>query len=233
MGRIYAGRAASVRLFLVVGLCLGVLLLAGILGLASVGAAGLITDTRAPHGWDQLSDAFSVVNGIFSVFALIVVGATLWVQFNELRMQRAELRMQREATEQSQRELRRSSEAVLRELHVHITELAIKDPDLAEVYSRYGPGVPPRLRKQYFYANLVLNYYNLVFRSGDRDEAYFRIMLAGEFENPLIRGFWAEVRELRQAVRLPGTPEGAFDALCEEAYQAAVAAAAGGRDGAG
>ncbi|WP_426509722.1 DUF6082 family protein [Dactylosporangium sp. McL0621] len=68
----------------------------------------------------------------------------------------------------------------------------------------------------------MLSHYNLAFCIGYRDEAYFRVVLAGEFRNPLMRGFWAEVREFRHAVRPPGTPEGAFDALCEEAYQAGV-----------
>src|SRR3954452_4604837 len=112
MGGISSGRAVSVRPLIVAGAVLATLLVAGVLRLAGIGAAEMGTDTRAPRGWDELSDAFSVVNGVFSAFALIVVLVTLWVQFNELRMQRAELRMQREAAEQSQHELFRSSEAV-------------------------------------------------------------------------------------------------------------------------
>ncbi|GAA4258919.1 DUF6082 family protein [Dactylosporangium darangshiense] len=220
MGRNFAGRAGSARWMVVAGLCLGAPLAAGILGLASVGAAELVTGMRAPRGWGELSDAFAVVNGIFSVFALIVVGATLWVQFNELRMQRAELRMQREAAEQSQRELHRSSEADVRALHVHLAELAIGDPDLADVWSRFDPNIPPRRLKQLFFANLVLGHYNLVYRLGDRDEQYLRAILADQFQNPLMREFWAMVREFRQAARPPGTPEGDFDALVEAAYQA-------------
>ncbi|WP_433213560.1 DUF6082 family protein [Dactylosporangium sp. CS-047395] len=108
---------------------LAVFLTAGVLILVGMGV-GL----PAPHGWDELSDAFSVVNGIFSALALIVVLVTVWIQFNELRMQRAELRMQREAAEQSRHELFRSSESVFRELHVHLLEMAINDEDLAEVW---------------------------------------------------------------------------------------------------
>ncbi|GAA2360628.1 DUF6082 family protein [Dactylosporangium salmoneum] len=215
-----AGRAAPARALIVAGLILIVLAVAAVLGLASIGAAGLVTGTQAPRGWDQLSDAFSVVNGIFSVFALMVVGLTLWVQFKELRMQRAELRMQREATEKSQRELHRSSEAVYRELHMHLTELAINDEDLAEVWSRYDSDLSPKLRKQYFYANLVLNYHGLFYRTGDRDERYVKAMLLDQFENPVIRAFWGEVRQFRRAMRDSGTPERDFDLLCEEAYQA-------------
>nr|BFE63847.1 hypothetical protein GCM10020063_083730 [Dactylosporangium thailandense] len=134
MGRIPAGRVVSARPLIVSGALLAAVLLAGVLGLAGIGAAEMATGTRAPRGWDELSDAFSVVNGIFSAFALIVVLVTLWVQFNELRMQRAELRMQREAAEQSGRELFRSSESVVRELHNHLLEMAINDEDLAEVW---------------------------------------------------------------------------------------------------
>jgi hypothetical protein len=220
MRRDSAGRAGSARLMVVAGLCVCAPLVSGVLGLASIGAAELVTGMRAPRDWNELSDAFSVVNGVFSVFALIVVGATLWVQFNELRMQRAELRMQRAATEQSQRELHRSSEADVRALHVHLAELAIGDPDLAAVWSRFDPDIPPRRLKQLFFANLILGHYSLVYRLGDRDEAYFRAMLADQFENPVIREFWATVRDFRRTARPPGTPEGDFDALCEAVYQA-------------
>ncbi|MGI5246815.1 DUF6082 family protein [Dactylosporangium sp. CA-139066] len=219
MGRNSAGRAGSARPMIVAGLCLGAPLVAGILGLASIGAAELATGMRAPRDWNELSDAFSVVNGVFSVFALVVVGATLWVQFNELRMQRAELRMQREAAEQSQRELHRSSEADVRALHVHLAEMAIGDSDLAAVWSRFDPDIPPRRLKQLFFANLVLGHYNLVYRLGDRDERYVRSVLTDQFQNPLMREFWATVREFRRAARPPGTPEGDFDSLCEAAYQ--------------
>ncbi|HTJ36382.1 MAG TPA: DUF6082 family protein [Dactylosporangium sp.] len=207
-----------------VGLILIIPLMACLLSLAGIGAAGLIAGTGPPHGWDQLGDAFSVANGIFSVLAVLIVAATLWVQFNELRMQRAELRMQREATERSHRELQRSSEAVFRELHIRLTELAIEDPDLAEVWSRYPPDVSPRRRKQYFFANLMLSHFNVVFRTGQRDEQYFRGLLADQFENAIVCEYWGQVRQFRQALRPAGTPEGDFDALCEEAYQAVLAA---------
>ncbi|WP_432984482.1 DUF6082 family protein [Dactylosporangium sp. CA-233914] len=219
MDRTPAGRSAPVRLLVLAGFGLAALLAAGVLGLASIGAAELATGTQAPRGWDQLSDAFSVVNGIFSVFALIVVGATLWVQYNELRMQRAELRMQREAAEQSRHELFRSSEVAMRELHVHLTELAMNDPDLAEVWGGYGDPIEPRRRKQFFFANLMLNNLNLIHRIGDRDESYVRAAVRDAFTNPIVREFWASVRDYRREIRPPGSPAGDFDALVEDVYR--------------
>jgi hypothetical protein len=207
----------------VVGLALGSLLLAGLLGLAGIGAAEMGTDTRAPRGWDELSDAFSVVNGLFSAFALIVVLVTLWVQFNELRMQRAELRLQREAAEQSQHELFRSSEAVFRELHVHLLELAINDDDLAEVWPEYGPDISPRQRKQFLYANLILSHLNLSYRIADRDEQFWRETVADVFLSPIVQEFWQTVREYRLRVRSGESVGGEFDRLCEEGFRRARA----------
>ncbi|WP_433612846.1 DUF6082 family protein [Dactylosporangium sp. CA-139114] len=198
-------------------------LLAGVLGLAGIGAAEIATGTRAPRGWDELSDAFSVVNGIFSAFALIVVLATLWVQFNELRMQRAELRMQREAAEQSGHELFRTSESTLRALHMQLLRMAIDDEDLAEVWPEYRPEITPRQRKQFLYANLVLSHVNLSYRIADRDERVWLETIVEVFESPVVQQFWESVRETRLRVREGDPLSREFDRMCEEAFRRARA----------
>ncbi|MFI5906142.1 DUF6082 family protein [Dactylosporangium sp. NPDC051541] len=209
------------RPLLVAGLLVAAFLLAGVLGLAGIGAAEIATGIRAPQGWDQLSDAFSVVNGIFSAFALIVVLATLWVQFNELRMQRSELRMQREAAEQSKHELFRSSEAVFRELHMHLLEMAINDEDLAGVWPEFGPGVSAVRRKQFLYANLILSHLNLSYRLAERDEQFWRETIADVFLSSIVQEFWEAVRDYRLRVRAGSAIGADFDRLCEEGFQRA------------
>jgi hypothetical protein len=223
MARIFVGRAVPVRPLFVAGLLVAVALLAGVLGLAGIGAAEMATGNRAPQGWDELSDAFSVVNGIFSAFALLVVLATLWVQFNELRMQRAELRMQREAAEQSGHELFRSSEAVFRELHMHLLEMAINDEDLAEVWPEYGPDVSAQRRKQFLYANLILSHLNLSYRIAERDEQLWLETVADVFGSPVVQDFWEAVRDYRLRMRSGDAVSRTFDRLCEEGFQRARA----------
>lgn len=201
--------------------CLGLLVAVVALGLASVSLAALATGTTAPHGWDQLGEAFSVINGVFSVLAFAVVATTLWVQFTELRMQRVELRMQREATERSQQDLHRSAEADIRGLHLHLVELAIADPDLAVVWPEFAPNLPPQRRKQFLYANLILSHLNMARRVVERGDTYLPGVLADVFTSPIMQEFWSAVREYRQQLRTEG-PDMTFDDMCEAAYQAAT-----------
>lgn len=217
------GRIVSPRSLLVAGALLAAALLAGVLGLAGIGAAEIATGTRAPRGWDELSDAFSVVNGVFSAFALLVVLVTLWVQFNELRMQRAELKMQREAAEQSQHELFRSSESTLRALHMGLLDMAIKDEELAAVWPEYLPDITPLRRKQFLYVNLVLSHVNLCYRTIDRNEDVWLETLAEIFQSPIVQDFWQTVREHRRGVRQTETVGREFDRLCDEAFRRAHA----------
>lgn len=215
-------RAGSARRVVIVGWSAGLLLAAVVLSLASVGVAGLATGTGVPQGWEQWGEAFSVVNGVFSVLALAVVGITLWVQYNELRLQRAELRLQREATEQSHRELHRSVEANVRDLHLQLIDRAIGDPDLAAVWVEYAPGLSDTRRKQFLYANLMLAHFNMLRKVMEPDDNYLGQILADAFESPIMRDFWATVRGDRRRIRPPGTPDATFDDLCEAAYQKAL-----------
>lgn len=221
------GRAG--RVVLVGCGCLGLFLAVVALGLVSVGLAALATGATVPHGWDQLGEAFSVINGVFSLLAFTVVTVTLWVQFNELRMQRVELRMQREVAERSQEDLHRSAEADIRGLHLHLLELAIGDPELAEVWPEFAPGLPPLRRKQFLYANLILSHLNMSRRVVERGDAYLPGVLADVFTSPIMQEFWTAVRGQRQQMRTEG-PDMTFDELCEVAYQAATTQESGMSD---
>src|SRR5690242_18836992 len=151
-GRSETGRSGITRVGFVTLCALGMILVASLIGVVSVGLAAVFSGAGRPTGWDQINEAFGVVNSVFSALALIVVGLTLWVQYRELKMQRAELHEQRLTADESNRALHQTAEASFRELHVRLLKMAIDDPSLAEVWPSYGTDVSPKRSRQYLYA---------------------------------------------------------------------------------
>jgi uncharacterized membrane protein len=185
----------------------------------SVLVAAIVSGAGMPTGWDQVGQAFGVVNGVFSALALMIVGITLWVQFRELRMQRDELRLQREAMVQSQEELRRSAEASMRALHLELIRMAINDAELAMLWPELAPNVPAERSRQFLYANLILQHHDMIARVGDRSRDQVRASVRFSFMNPIVREYWVASASARRAVNVPGSPTSEFDELCEEVYQ--------------
>src|SRR5690242_15747135 len=111
----------------IVALCaLAMVLLAALIGVASVGLAAVFTGAGKPTGWEQINEAFGVVNSVFSALALIVVGLTLWVQYRELKMQRGELHEQRLTADRTAEALQQSAEAERRALHVGLLKMVAR-----------------------------------------------------------------------------------------------------------
>jgi Flp pilus assembly protein TadB len=181
--------------------------------------AAVVGGGGAPNGWDQVGEAFSVINAVFSAIALVIVGFTLWIQFKELRMQRAELRMQREATERSQQDLHRSAEANLRALHVDLIKMAIEDEHLADVWPEMAPGLSSQRRKQYLHANLVIQHQVLLGVVGNRDPEAVRTMFRFLMKSSVVREFWTVTYADRQELELAGSAYTEFMKVCHEVFR--------------
>lgn len=217
-GRSETRRSAPARVGLVALGAVGLILVAVLIGLASLGVAGIFTGAGKPTGWDQINDAFGVVNSVFSALALIVVGLTLWVQYRELKMQRSELHEQRLTADESNRALHQSAEASFRELHMKLLEMAIDDPSLAQVWPPYGDDVSTGRARQFLYANLMLQHQAFAIRFAHRDPEYVRDTLRFCFTSPVVREFWARTMAGRRAMT-PADPEiVAFEQICDEVY---------------
>jgi hypothetical protein len=67
-------RSVPARVGLVALCALAIVLVAALIGIASVGLAAVFTGAGKPTGWEQINEAFGVVNSVFSALALIVVG---------------------------------------------------------------------------------------------------------------------------------------------------------------
>lgn len=211
-------RSAYARVGFVTLCALGLVLVAALIGIASVGLAAVFSGAGRPTGWDQINEAFGVINSVFSALALIVVGLTLWVQYRELKMQRAELHEQRLTAVESNRALHQTAEASFRELHVKLLKMAIDDPSLAEVWPSYGADVSAKRSRQYLYANLILQHQAFAIRFANRDVEYIRETVRFCFSSPVVQEFWARTMADRETI-VPTDPQvAAFERMCDEVY---------------
>jgi hypothetical protein len=69
------------RLWAAVVYVLALVAVAVAIGVMSVLLAAAVSGAGVPSGWDEVGQAFGVVNGVFSVLALMIVGVTLGCSF--------------------------------------------------------------------------------------------------------------------------------------------------------
>lgn len=141
----------------------------------------------------------------------------LELQREEMRLQRTELELQREEMRRSAGELHRSAEAELRGLHMQLLKMSIDDPDLAEVWPPFSPGLSIKLNRQYLYANLIYAHMLLVHSLGiitDREAlGYMRSII----NTPIFHSFWETARPMREELE-PTSHEYRFAMLLDEAF---------------
>ncbi|MGW1609863.1 DUF6082 family protein [Streptomyces sp. NPDC002285] len=145
----------------------------------------------------SLGDYFGGVSAVFSGLALILLVATLLLQQREIRMQRHELALQREELASSRAELHRSAESDLRALHVQLTQLAMDDPTLAEVWNDF-PGEPPQTLRQNLFANLTFSHYLLLYKWGNITEAELVARVHTLVQSPAFDRYWRASRSAKE-----------------------------------
>ncbi|GAA4442369.1 DUF6082 family protein [Phytohabitans houttuyneae] len=193
--------------------------LAGAIVLAGLGLVAKLEGDEAATTWavwGSIGESFGVLNTIFSGFACAALVVTFWMQFHELKGQRVELASQRESLSLTQAELHRSTEANLRRLHVDLQKIALDDPDLAEVWPIYGTDAPLKRRRQYIYANLILQHIRLQWSISVYSDDEVRGALRYVFRSPLMRDFWKTTARARNSVLVPGGSEFMFARLAGE-----------------
>jgi hypothetical protein len=209
-------RSVPMRVGLVATIAAGMVLVAGLISIGSVGLAAVFAGAGAPTGWDQINSAFGVVNSVFSALALIVVGLTLWVQY---RMQRLELREQRQSAAKAAEAFQKTAEAELRARHVELLKMAIDDPVLAEVWPSVGNELSRTRSRQFLYANLVLQHQALMMRVAGRDPDYIRRGVRNCFASPIVRDFWRSTVGTRQKIEATDEHVKSFEQICEEVFR--------------
>ncbi len=153
--RIFLWLAAALAAIVAVG-AVSILLSGWLLGGVELANGTVESATKRA----ALGDYFGGLSAVLSGLALILLVVALLFQQHDLRLHRQELTLQREELAASRQELRRSAEADLRGLHVQLTQMAMDDPSLAEVWNDF-PGEAPAATRQHLYSNLLFSHFVL------------------------------------------------------------------------
>lgn len=177
--------------------------------LAGVGMAALLGQRGNEAFWIRLANVgqtFGVLSSIISGLALGALVVTARLQFREIQGNRRELERQREFLMQSHSELRRTAEANRGQLHLEILRLAIDDPQLAEVWPPYLPGLSPKQNRQYLYANIIYQFQQTWMRVGGHGDEDVLGTMRYLFTSPIIRDYWKAAARARASL-IPGSEE--------------------------
>ncbi|WP_405930786.1 DUF6082 family protein [Streptomyces sp. NBC_00827] len=195
-------------------------------GAASVALSGwLIQGVEAANGSRRtaaersaMGDYFGGVSAVFSGLALLLLVVTLLFQQRELRLQRRELSLQREELAASRAELRRSAEADMRSLHVQLTQMAMADPSLAEVWNDFSAEPDSTLRQNLF-ANLTFGHFLLAYAWGNYSDDEILVHAQNLVRSPAFNRYWVASRP-RKAALHPDSDEGRLFRIFEQAIAA-------------
>jgi hypothetical protein len=182
--------------------------------LSGIGLAAAVRPLASAETWRTLSS----VGDAFGVVALFALVGTFVIQYRELRRQHAELQIQRQAITLAQRALGRTAEAEVRKLHVQLVKMSLDDPELAEVWPRLTPGLPPARLRQYLFANLILQHVATALTIGDITEEHAKAAVRYMFTSPLMREYWAATRADREQTVVQGTRWADFVRLTDEVF---------------
>lgn len=143
---------------------------------------------------------------------------TFRLQHEELRLQRLELKNQHAAMTSSQGHLGRSAECDIRARHVELMKMAIDDEDLAEFWPEYQAGLSVKRKKQYNYANLVVQHQHMLYTMGAFNEADVSGFFQYLFTSQIMRSYWEARMVAREIIGPPHGDESTFDELVDAAY---------------
>ena len=203
------------RAVILVGICA---LVFAIVPLAGISVASFLAQRGSDSTWSRWSnvgETFGAINSVLSGLALAALIVTFWVQYQELREQRAELAMQHQSLKDAQTELYRSAEANLRKLHLELIKMSIDDPDLAGVWPNTTPEISYRQQRQHLYANLIYQHVLLSLRISDYPIDQVHNSLRNLFSSQVMRDYWKTASTYRAAL-VPGSREYQFAALADE-----------------
>jgi Family of unknown function (DUF6082) len=183
----------------------------------SAGIGVLVVASRGPTAkqwatWANIGQALQDIGTFLSALALVGVVAALWFQARQLRVQQQELEIQQELS-------RQALAANVRAFHIDLLKMGIGDPDLVKVWSQPGKGAGRKLKKQYLYANLIIQHHAFSLETGRASEENIRSSLSGLFaENPLFFAYWTESRSSRQGPYRADVDESRFVSVVDEEY---------------
>ncbi|MER6132378.1 DUF6082 family protein [Streptomyces sp. NPDC001815] len=201
----------------------GAVAMVSVVGAVSIVASGwMIEGVEQANGSRRIAsersamgDYFGAVSAIFSGLALLLLIATLVYQQRELRLQRLELGLQRGELKASRDELRRSAEADMNGLHIQLTQMAMDDPALAEVWIASHDQSESAVR-QHLFANLVFNHFLLARSWGTVSDSDLLAHAHDLLRNPAFQQYWETARTAKSRISST-SPEGRLVQLFDQA----------------
>ena len=190
--------------------------------LAGVGVAAVLGERGQTADWAKWSDVgqtFGVLSSIFSGVALVTVVVIA-------RMQVRELQEQRQLLMRSHSQLQRAAEAGRGRLHLEVLRMAIDDPELAEVWPPFEPGLSAKQNRQYLYANIIYQLQQTWMGIGGHSGEDVLETMRYLFTSPIMRDYWKAAERARASL-VPGTAEYELARKVDELwrhYEAVVAA---------
>lgn len=179
-------------------------LLIGVLALWAV--VGILP--MAYLGWTnkagEFGDAFGAVNALFSGLAFAGVIYAIFLQRQDLALQREELS--------------KSSGAGIRQVHIVLQQMAMRDAALQDVWFEGSP-LSPRERRQYTYVNLILSNWETLYANGSMSPEQLRATVENHMRRKAFRSFWSASRDFRQKIASLGTESAReFHAAVDSAF---------------
>jgi hypothetical protein len=172
----------------------------------------LHVNEKTLNQWSEIGQALSPIGVFFSGAAFIGIAVTLFLQRRELQNQRVELGITRE-------EQARNGEVVMRQLHTDVIKMAIKDPELREVWPHVLPGVAET--KKDHYCNLILNLQKVAYETHVIEVAELRGALNYLMTSRDMYLFWEKSRTARIGVTGGDEAEDLFTAEVDRAFEEA------------
>lgn len=112
-------------------------------------------------------------------------------------------------------------------LHLEILKMSINDPELAEVWPAFQPGLSVESNRQFLYANIIYQFHWTSLKLNRATDEEVLGSMRYLFTSSLMRSYWVAAERARSSLE-PGSPEHAFakklNDLCRD-YEAAVATA--------
>ncbi|MEO3799706.1 DUF6082 family protein [Nonomuraea sp. B1E8] len=125
----------------------------------------------------DIGETYGAASAVLSALALIAIGASLFLQAREMKFSREEAE---------------------RAHHFQLLQLQIENPVLSGAMHRADSGLDPRL---HLYLNLVLSYWEMLFRVGQMHEPVLQEYARHDFLGTEVgRRFWEGTRGRRLAL---------------------------------
>ena len=180
-------------------LVVGVVVLWAVFGFAPVLYIG------APEKAGELGDAFGAVNALFSGLAFAGVIYAIFLQRQDLALQREELS--------------KSSGAGIRQVHIVLQQMAMRDQALQDVWYDDST-LKPAERRQHSYVNLVLSNWETLYANGSLTPEQLKRTAESHMKRRAFRSFWKSARKYREDMANAGNDTAReFHAKVDSAYK--------------